>query len=218
MSNSTESVSGIDFDPVLAIAGRMKQAKTSTYLYGRALRLQRFTERAPYEKLKKEVDITKGERTRMKKLNNERFRLNRQLAKTTDAKARENLQKQVSDLGDQIKALKSDAELKAQNTRSIQVLDDEMTTANDLLSNFETEIARGGNDALTRDRLRTRIATRDTLTDQRIKALREASWAKLLKVKGYDSQNLVPGFVSAYTDNLGRMLMPTTTHIAAGQI
>ena len=83
-----------------------------------------------------------------------------------------------------------------------------------------TEIARGGGDAPLRDRLRTRIANRDTLIDQRVKALREASWANLLKIKGAgsDGASLIPGFVSATTDNLGRMLMPTATHIAAGQI
>lgn len=215
-----DGVNGIDYDPVVAIAGRMKQGRLSAYLRGRAQQLQRFTEAAPYERLRLETKVTKRERVQIKKLNNERFRLNRQLAKTTDAKAQENLRKQVSDITEQIKSIKANAELKAQNHRSIRLLDDRMTAANGQLANLEMQVAFGANDGPTRDYLRTVIATRDTHINERVKAMREASWANLLGAKGGDGASTIPGFsnVSSGVENLGRMIMPTTTNIAANQI
>lgn len=216
MSNRVEESSGY-YDPVLEIAGRRTNAILDAEILGRALEAQKYTEQAPYEILRIEKKLTVGVKKEIKRLNNERFRLTRQLAKTTDQKAKDNLQAEINKKRDEIKGLKSQADSDVQANADVQDLNDSMVKTNKYLAFMETSAAQAARNGQTRDYLRTVISTSDTAVGERVKLLREAEWARVLNVKGFDSSDLMPSFVSGTAQNLGRLVMPTTTYIGESQ-
>lgn len=202
-----------------AVVGGNLRAKTAPYIWTRYRRLQKFTTQGPLIRLRLEKKITKAEYAQIKHLNNQRFRLKRQLTKITDPKAQEPLQKKIEEITNQIKELKSTADFKIQTNKSIRRLDEEMQDANRMIVTLSDHAARVAHDGTLKELMDQMTTNEDNATARLVQLARLERQSSLVgiigsKIRGYDSQDLVPELAEGANYNAGRTAMPSHVNLS----